>query len=41
MNELLMNNYKPRVKDEPCCEPDYDYSRGQFVHAEGCERKER
>ncbi len=25
---------------EMCCEPDYDYELGCYVHAEGCERPE-
>ena len=25
---------------EMCCEPDYDYERGQYVHEEGCTRRE-
>jgi hypothetical protein len=28
------------MTDEPCCEPDFDYQKGQFVHADWCEGDE-
>lgn len=28
-------------RDESCCEPDYDYERGQYVHDASCTRRER
>src|SRR5487761_1908971 len=26
----------PPISAEPCCDPDYDYEKGKYVHAEGC-----
>ena len=25
---------------DECCQPDYDYERGQYVHEQGCTRHE-